>query len=224
MSEFQKKPSNRISSNEASKFILSEEEINKLIISAKDLRDRLLIEMLVFTGARRAEIILVRRLDIDLDKNIIRMPTVKRRGDPYSHLRTVPIINEAFRRDLEYYMQITDLQFKPSQYEKLLRHSNNRSGEGLSTIRINQILKEISERAKVSHPNRNRKNLNPHCLRHSFCRVAIRRGMNIKSVSQILGHKSVAVTLDIYGSFSDDELVEESKKMKGYGETVGHSV
>lgn len=218
MSEFQKETSNRISSNEASKFILSEEEINKLIISAKGLRDRLLIEMLIFLGARRGEIILVRRCDIDLEKQIVRVPTLKRRGDPYLHLRTVPIINESFSRDLEYYMQITDLQFKPSQYEKLLRHSNNRSGDGLSTIRVNQILDKVAKQANVVNPNLNRKHLNPHCLRHSFVRFARKKGMDIKAISQIVGHQSVQVTYDVYGSFSDDDLIEESQKLKGYTE------
>lgn len=218
MSEFNREKFSKMTSSEASKYQLNDEEINRLINATKDLRDRLVVEMLVYLGARRGEIVLVRRLDVDLEKNRVRVPTLKRKGDPYLFLRTVPIISESFKRDLEYYLKITDLQFKPSQYEKLLRHSTNRYGDGLTTCRVNQILQKVAEKANVTSPNPNRKHLNPHCLRHSYVRNARKRGMDIKAISQIVGHQSVSVTYDVYGSFSDEELAEESKKLIGYGE------
>jgi hypothetical protein len=42
--------------------------------------------------------------------------------------------------------------------------------------------------------------------------------LNFKTISQIIGHKSVATTIDLYGIPDEEELVEESKKMTGYGE------
>lgn len=45
-----------------------------------------------------------------------------------------------------------------------------------------------------------------HVLRHTFATNALRSGMNYKILSRILGHGSVAVTMDIYCDVLDDDL------------------
>lgn len=42
------------------------------------------------------------------------------------------------------------------------------------------------------------KRLRFHELRHSYATLMLQKGINPKIVSQILGHSSVSVTLDIY--------------------------
>ena len=42
------------------------------------------------------------------------------------------------------------------------------------------------------------KGLRFHDLRHSYATLMLQKGINPKIVSQILGHSSVSVTLDIY--------------------------
>ena len=37
-----------------------------------------------------------------------------------------------------------------------------------------------------------------HCLRHTFATKCVRVGMDVKSLSEILGHSNVSVTLGIY--------------------------
>lgn len=39
---------------------------------------------------------------------------------------------------------------------------------------------------------------NFHCLRHTFATRCIRVGMDVKSLSEILGHSNVSITLEIY--------------------------
>lgn len=46
-----------------------------------------------------------------------------------------------------------------------------------------------------------------HDLRHSAVAILIAQGVNIKAISELLGHSSVAFTLQIYG-----HLLEEAKK------------
>ena len=47
--------------------------------------------------------------------------------------------------------------------------------------------------------------LTPHELRHTAASLAVAAGANVKSVQQMLGHASAAMTLDVYaGLFGDD--------------------
>jgi len=217
--EFKKESYQNISPSEASKYQLSEEEIRKIISSAKNLRDRLIIELLAFTGCRRGELVLLRRMDINLDKGIILVPTIKRREEnPFDNIRTIPIINEGLKRDLESYLEITRLKFYPNQDDKLIRGIQNKEKPGLDCVRINQIVAESAERAGVKSPNPHRKNVNPHLYRHCFVRYARRYGINFKVISQLIGHQSVATTMDLYGVPDEQEIIEESRKMSGYAE------
>ena len=216
MGEFKKETSG----SKASTYQLTEEDIHRMISVASNRRDRLIIELLAFTGCRRLELVLLRRCDIILDKNIIQMPTVKRRtGTPYDNCRTVPIINEKLKLDLESYLEITDAKYKPSGYSKLIQSDQNRNKDGLDEVRINQIVAEIADQAGVRSPNPNRKHVHPHMFRHNFVRYARRFGLNFKVISQIIGHGSVATTFDIYGIPDEDEIITEAQKMRGYGES-----
>lgn len=44
-----------------------------------------------------------------------------------------------------------------------------------------------------------------HSLRHSFATALIRRGVDIKVVSKLLGHASISVTLDVYAHFLPED-------------------
>lgn len=54
-----------------------------------------------------------------------------------------------------------------------------------------------------------------HDLRHSFATHAIYSGMNIKSVSEILGHQSSKMTLDVYAKWLRKKLNEEMRMLDG---------
>jgi len=43
-----------------------------------------------------------------------------------------------------------------------------------------------------------------HSLRHTFATRLLEKGVNIKTVSELLGHASVQITLDVYGHISQD--------------------
>ncbi len=218
MSEFKKETQG----SKASTYHLNEEEIQKMITVATNRRDRLIIELLAFTGCRRGELVLLRRCDIRLDKGIIQMPTIKRHeGSPYENCRTVPIINDRLKLDLEAYLDITEAKYKPSGYSKLIQSDQRRNKNDIHVVRVNQIVAEIADQAGVKSPNPNRKHVHPHMFRHNFVRYARRFGLNFKVISQIIGHGSVATTFDIYGIPDEEEIINEAKKMKGYGNNKG---
>jgi integrase len=48
--------------------------------------------------------------------------------------------------------------------------------------------------------------LSPHDLRHTAASLAISAGANVKAVQRMLGHKSAAMTLDVYSDLFEDDL------------------
>ena len=48
------------------------------------------------------------------------------------------------------------------------------------------------------------RHMHPHKLRHSFASLAITNGADIVSVSEILGHASPAITLNVYSHGSEE--------------------
>ena len=46
----------------------------------------------------------------------------------------------------------------------------------------------------------------PHDLRHTAASIAISSGANVKAVQRMLGHKSAAVTLNVYADLFDSDL------------------
>ena len=58
------------------------------------------------------------------------------------------------------------------------------------------------------------KKIVPHGLRHNFATVGIRAGMDIASLSLMMGHASRAMTLDTYGDANADALNLASVKLK----------
>ena len=56
--------------------------------------------------------------------------------------------------------------------------------------------------------------LNFHCLRHTFATRAIENSVDIKTLSEILGHSQISTTLDIYVHSLMDHKKDEIKKIK----------
>lgn len=53
-----------------------------------------------------------------------------------------------------------------------------------------------------------------HDLRHTFATEALRAGVDAKSISETLGHSSVAFTLDVYAGFTTDMQAEAARRLQ----------
>jgi site-specific recombinase XerD len=73
---------------------------------------------------------------------------------------------------------------------------------GASTIE--EIVRNIGKRADV-------KNVHPHRFRRTGATYALRSGMQLTTVSKLLGHAGVGVT-QVYLDISDSELEEAHRK------------
>jgi integrase len=59
-------------------------------------------------------------------------------------------------------------------------------------------------------------NVTPHTLRHTCASLLISLGAPITTVSYVLGHASVKMTLDIYGHYYEDDTVEWMEKLQSH--------
>ena len=62
-----------------------------------------------------------------------------------------------------------------------------------------------------------------HALRHTFATRALERGMDYKTLSAILGHYSVAFTMDTYVHSMDEHKRREMDKMDDMFGMPGHT-
>ena len=75
-----------------------------------------------------------------------------------------------------------------------------------STMR--DVLNYLLEVAGIEH-------VNFHALRHTFATRAIENGVNVKTLSDILGHSQVQITMDLYCHTSLDLMRDGMNKMAG---------
>lgn len=79
-----------------------------------------------------------------------------------------------------------------------------RAMEGRHWIRVpcehrSHLMAVVSAGERLPH-------ISSHDLRHTYATLALRSGIAVNVVSKALGHKSVAITLEIYRHVSDDEV------------------
>lgn len=171
--------------------ILSVEEVNALLkqpglTSAKEIRDKAMLELLYATGIRVSELISLRLEDLNMQIGYIICRDGRRE-------RMVPFgkrAGKALGRYLEYAR--TEL-LKGRESEWLF---TNCSGGSMSRQGFWKIVKYYGEKAGIQA------DITPHTLRHSFAAHLIRGGADIRSVQAMLGHadSTTAQMYAVYGT------------------------
>ncbi len=148
---------------------LSWDEVERLISSARDLVDALIVSLLGETGMRVGELLSIRAEDVSPDFTEIRV-----RGK-YGKERIVftgatsrLLLAEYFRR------------FRPRRRQRII---------DITYQAVYKRLKALAKRAGID-PRRVR----PHVLRHTFATEALRRGMSLASLQKLLGHSDIKIT------------------------------
>jgi integrase/recombinase XerC len=153
------------------------------------LRDKLIIELLYATGIRRAELINLKLIDVDLNRNTI-LVLGKRNKE-----RIVPLLHATKLAFQEYFVERKNLEVIIDEHHIFLLKSGLKIYETLVYRVINKYLSEVSSKVKKS----------PHILRHTFATHMLNKGADLNSVKELLGHSSLAST-QVYTHNSIAEL------------------
>ena len=171
-----------------------------------------------YAGLRRGEICGLRWNDIDFNKHTmtirsaIGVSSVKD-GDKISGNYTKNPKNKSSNRTFPMLPQLEEaLQ---QRYDAINPKSNwfviGDKEKFMPPSSYNRYFSEFVNRNNLVDAYGNK--IIPHGLRHNLATVGIRSGMDIASLSLMMGHASRAMTLDTYGDANADALVLASSKL-----------
>lgn len=163
--------------------------------SPKGIRDRAIFELLYGSGIRVSECIGLHLVDVDWEAKQLR---VTGKG---SKTRIVPIHDLALLKLQNYLSQSRPLFIAKSGDFSNQKLFLNTQGKDLSDRGIRSVLDTIL--AKQAQGLQ----LSPHTLRHSFATHLLNRGLDLRSVQELLGHASLRTT-QIYTKVSKEKLKE----------------
>ena len=172
------------------KGIQTDEAIRMLQIAEEESRrDYALLLFFRDTGCRAGGVYNLLSADLDIDHNLA---LVHEKGDKE---RFVFFTTETALALARYKLW----RENPGDFPEFFLSEDNRHNP-LGYHGIYQIFRRLARKAGVTG------RFSPHQWRHAAARSWIKAGMNLKTTSQILGHSSVKVTGDIYGTLDETEL------------------
>ena len=166
-----------------------EDEEMRALLAAPDrrkslgLRDHALLLALYNTGARVQEILDLRPCDLQLERPRQARLTGKRRKE-----RICPLLRETTAALRAY---LAERGVPPTDAEPLFR---NRYGQPLSRSGVRYILRKHARAASKSVRALATKRIHPHVLRHTTATHHLQAGVDIVTISHLLGHASVETT------------------------------
>jgi len=177
---------------------LSSEDLGRLLQAPPadeplGLRDRGMLETIYSAGLRVSELVGLNDSDLDFEAGVVRVRGKGRRE------RLAPIGSYATRA-LRRWLRVRKLSPRePSGPEAPV--FVNKFGSRITTRSVARILEKYLRQTGLDTRT------TPHSLRHSFATHLLDRGADIRSVQELLGHKSL-VTTQIYTHVSTAGLRE----------------
>jgi integrase/recombinase XerC len=175
---------------------LTTEEIGKLLAAPAarkpmGLRDRAMLETMYSAGLRVSELVGLSDGDVDLAQGVL-LVRGKGRKERLSPLGSYAI------RALEAWLKVRVVAPTEPQGREAPVFTN-RFGTRLTTRSVGRMLEKYLRETGLD------RRTSPHTLRHSFATHLLDRGADIRSVQELLGHKSL-VTTQIYTHVSTANL------------------
>jgi integrase/recombinase XerD len=133
-----------------------------------NLRDIAIVYTLLHTGLRVSEICALNRSDVEINEHNGSLVVLDGKGNKK---RVVPLSKEV-RYHLKEYIDSLN-----STHDALFVSNFNKR---MSTRAVQYMLKKY--------------NVNPHKLRHTFCRELVQKGIDIRTVAELAGHSDVNIT------------------------------
>ena len=209
--------------NEFTGNFCSREEMNALFDAVRGNKIEVPVMLAAFYGLRRSEVVGLKWDAVDFEQNTLEIrhtvATVRLDGKKVivesdttktkASKRTLPLV-PVFRE------RLLALQEEQKENRKLCGRSYNKKYDGYICVDPmgNLLLPNaLSDSFQLVLRDYNLRRIRFHDLRHTFATRALERGMDYKTLSAILGHYSVAFTMDTYVHSMDEHKRREIDKM-----------
>lgn len=181
---------------------LTGEEIGRLLAApqpkaAGGLRDRAILELMYSAGLRVRELVSIDDTDVDLRGGTVRVRGKGRR-------ERLGIVGRHAQRAIEAWLASRSRPKSPA-VARAQPLFTNRFGTRLSVRGVARLLEKHLLTAELAG------RASPHTLRHSFATHLLDAGADIRSVQELLGHKSL-VTTQIYTHVTTTRLLDAFDK------------
>jgi len=159
------------------------------------LRDKAILEILYATGIRVSEAVELKQDNLHMDAGFAR---VFGKG---AKERLVPLGSSAIKWVKKYQIESRVALAGPNSHDHLFL---NARGKKLTRMSIYNIVSDYAKQAGIQNP------VSPHTLRHSFATHLLEGGADLRSVQEMLGHRSIKAT-QIYTHIDRGYLKEVHK-------------
>lgn len=173
------------------KLPFSEPDLDAIRKACYTPKERAIVEILVSSGLRVAELCAVKKKDVDLTTRQIHVKHGKGDKERITYISSV-----AVKYIEEYLAERTD------DSDMLI---TNRFGNAITTNGVRAILKGIEKESGVS-------DVHPHRFRRTFATRLTTRGMDLPKVKFLMGHSNVNTTME-YVYMADAAVAADYKKI-----------
>ena len=177
--------------------VLSKEEIQRFLIQAKaeGMYELFLLELT--TGLRRGEILALTWDDLNFETGELH---ISKQVTPVGgkNIISEPKTKAAFRTIILPPVMVGLLrEYRKEVFSPLMFPSRIKPNQPIDPSYVRKRLQQILERADC-------KKVRFHDLRHTFATMSLEHGMDVKTLSAIIGHVSAKTTLNIYTHITNE--------------------
>lgn len=179
----------------------NDEEVSRIINDVREetysnVRDKLIVIVLFDTGIRVSELCGIKNDDVARRHILIHGKGSKQR---------LVYISSIMRKYMRKYEELRKERFKHKNPDEIADYYFlDQMAEGLSRSRINKILKEHCKNAGVRKEVR----CSPHDCRHYFAQKQLRNGIDVYSLSRLLGHFDTQITAKYLRGLEQEDILD----------------
>ncbi len=197
--------------------VLTPEQAHKLLETAKGSRIEVLLILAITTGARRGEMLALRWNDVDLEKGVMNICRTMSWVSGYGYVENEPKTKAGRRR-----IMLTDAAIAALKEHKVRQKEarviagdewkerdivfSNIYGSFLNPNAVLVWYHSLLEKAGLP-------DMRFHDLRHSAATILLVMGVHPKVVQELLGHSTIAMTMDVYSHLLPSMHQDATDKM-----------